>query len=226
MHRLAEVSDWDAIELRLDNQVDQILDSVRTMVEQVDSDISGRRMSSLRAIELGQRRTQLILASTALISAIVSLVLGLYVTRSIVRPLSALKAAAHQFARGDFDIDLKGSSNDELGEVSNAFVLAGRKLHDSYAALTRSNEDLKRFAYAASHDLHEPLRTISLFADLLKRENGDTFSPASKKYLAFQMEAAARMRELLTESLSIRGSLACPTSMMIASKLKRSSHSS
>ncbi len=198
MHRLADVNDWTAIQLRLDNQVDEILNSVREMVEHVDLDVSQRRIQIVREIESAQQRAQLILALTAFISLIASLALGLYVTRSIVRPLAQLKAAAHQFALGDFNIRLEAASNDELGDLGNAFMLAARKLRGYYSALERSNEDLERFAYAASHDLQEPLRTITSFSELLKRSCEDSLSSSGKEYLTYLANAAARMRELVT----------------------------
>lgn len=61
---------------------------------------------------------------------------------------------------------------DEMGEVigfSKIFLddTARKQLED---ALTRSNMDLQQFAFVASHDLQEPLRTISGFAQLLHQQ--------------------------------------------------------
>jgi signal transduction histidine kinase len=197
MQRLNEVNDWTAVRLRLDNQVNAILDGVREMVEHVNSDVTEQRIRSVREIEAGQQRAQLILALTALASLTIALSLGLSVTRGIVAPLSQLKAAAHQFAAGDFDITLRIGSKDELGDVGQAFVIAARKLHDSYATLRRSNEDLEQFAYAASHDLQEPLRTMSTFSQLLKERHGSSLTAEGKEYLAYVVDASARMRELI-----------------------------
>ena len=196
--RLKEAGDWTAISLRLDNQVADILDKVREMVDTVSLDVNEQRLQSQNEIEAGQLRAQLVLAVTALASLAVSLALGIYTTRSIVGPLSRLKAAAHQLAEGDFNISPAIESNDELAEVSHAFVIAAAKLQDYYAALKRSNLDLERFAYVASHDLQEPLRTITAFSDLLKVECGDTISVRGQQYLSFLSDAAARMRQLIT----------------------------
>lgn len=197
MQRLSEVNDWTAVRLRLDNQVNEILDGVREMVEHVNSDVAEQRTRSVREIEAGQQRAQIILALTTLASLAIALALGLSVTRSIVAPLSQLKTAAHQFAAGDFDIRLGISSKDELGDVGQAFVIAARKLRDYYETLKRSNEDLEQFAYAASHDLQEPLRTISTFSELLKERHGSSLAPEGKEYLAYLVDASARMRDLI-----------------------------
>ncbi len=197
MQRLSSVNDWRAIRLRLNNQVDEILNSVREMVEAVNSDVANQRIQSLREIEAGQQRAEIILGLTAILSLIIALALGLYVTRSIVVPLSRLKTAAHQFAAGDFDIVLQASSKDELSDVSKAFMIAAQKLHDYYSSLKRSNEDLEQFAYAASHDLQEPLRTISTFSQLLTRQYGNSLSAEGQEYLTYLADASARMRELV-----------------------------
>jgi signal transduction histidine kinase len=198
MQRLRELGDWTAVSLRLDNQVDGILDSVREMVDHVSSDVSEQRLRSIHEIEAGQLRAEMILALTAFLSLAISLLLGIRTTRGIVGPLSRLKTAAQQLAEGDFHISPAVESKDELGEVSRAFVVAAGKLQNYYLALKRSNEDLERFAYVASHDLREPLRTVSAFSDLLKRHCGEAIPPRGQEYLSFITEAAARMRQLVT----------------------------
>jgi signal transduction histidine kinase len=198
MQGLAQVKDWTAIQLRLDNQVDDILSGVRQMVDYVDSGMSEQRERLLGEIEADRKHAQMVLGITALAALVVSLALGWYVTRSIVLPLSQLRTAADQFARGDFNVALNFTSHDELGEVRNAFVLAARELRESYRALQRSNEDLEQFAYAASHDLQEPLRTISLFAGLLQTRHADALPAPAQEYLGYVGDSARRMRELVT----------------------------
>ncbi|MGA8599190.1 MAG: ATP-binding protein [Bryobacteraceae bacterium] len=197
MERLGGVNDWIAIHLRLENQVNDILDRVREMVENVNAEVSAERIRSIREIEIGERRSKVMLGLTAILSLAASLILGLYVTRSIVKPLSQLKSAAHQFALGDFNVTLETGSKDELGEVSDAFMVAARQLHDYYSALKSSNEALEQFAYATSHDLQEPLRTISAFSGLLKLRCGDLLPLEGKQYLSHLVDASTQMRELV-----------------------------
>lgn len=198
MQALAEARDWAAIELRLDNQVDEILTGVRQMVDYVDSDVTAQRVSLLAQIDALRQQAQMILGLTAVTALMASLALGWYVTRSIVSPLSELRAAAHQFASGDFKVALDFDSNDELGEVRDAFVAAARELDAYYRALQRSNQDLEQFAYAASHDLQEPIRTLCLFSDILSTRCADQLSPDAKEYVGYLVDSAARMQQLVS----------------------------
>lgn len=59
------------------------------------------------------------------------------------------------------------------------------------------NKDLEQFAYVASHDLQEPLRTLMGFATLLERNYAKQLDKNANEYLQFISEAALRMSELI-----------------------------
>jgi len=66
-------------------------------------------------------------------------------------------------------------------------------------ALARSNEDLQRFAFAASHDLQEPLRMIGVFSELLIRNQAQN---KESSYLVAQItRGVQRMQELIQSTL-------------------------
>lgn len=68
--------------------------------------------------------------------------------------------------------------------------------------LTRANEELERFAFAASHDLQEPLRLISNFTGLLASRHGDKLDESGLTYLRHTLDATARMQTLITDLLA------------------------
>lgn len=63
--------------------------------------------------------------------------------------------------------------------------------------LLRMNEDLKQFAYVASHDLKEPLRMIGSYTQLIERQLGQHIEEEEKVYFGFINEGVQRMTELL-----------------------------
>jgi signal transduction histidine kinase len=61
--------------------------------------------------------------------------------------------------------------------------------------------ELSQFAYVVSHDLQEPARKISNFADLLGRSVGESIDRRSKEYIARIDQSATRMISLINEIL-------------------------
>lgn len=69
-------------------------------------------------------------------------------------------------------------------------------------ALTRSNLELQRFAYVASHDMREPLRTIACFAELLQQDAGDRLGDTGRDWTERIVAATRRMQSLVREVLA------------------------
>ncbi|MDB5276323.1 MAG: response regulator [Ferruginibacter sp.] len=67
--------------------------------------------------------------------------------------------------------------------------------------LTMKNKELEQFAYVASHDLQEPLRTTTGFVNLLQQQYKGKIDERADKYLSFLSEASNRMRVLIADLL-------------------------
>lgn len=69
-------------------------------------------------------------------------------------------------------------------------------------ALRQSNDDLKQFAYAASHDLQEPLRLVAIYAQMLQQKYSDRLDPQADQFISGVIGGTQRMESLLTDLLA------------------------
>ncbi|WP_374563611.1 CHASE domain-containing protein [Ideonella sp.] len=88
-------------------------------------------------------------------------------------------------------------------EDISARVAADAELKTKTEALQRSNAELAQFAYVASHDLKEPLRTVASYSQLLLRRHQAQLSPEGQEFVQLIGEGAKRAQALVSDLLSL-----------------------
>jgi len=86
-------------------------------------------------------------------------------------------------------------------KMTDGYKARTLELNRSILDLSRSNSDLENFAYAASHDLQEPLRMVASSCDLLKQKYADQFDEIGTEFLGFAISGAKRMQSLVDDIL-------------------------
>ncbi|MEZ5057036.1 MAG: ATP-binding protein [Saprospiraceae bacterium] len=111
-----------------------------------------------------------------------------------------------QLNRQFLDLEIKNALREKQKEIEQltkeneyqALLLEkGDQIKKQNDELLQMNEDLKQFAYVASHDLKEPLRMIGSYAQIITRIYGDKLDDNAKTYFGYITEGVTRMNHLL-----------------------------
>lgn len=96
------------------------------------------------------------------------------------------------------DISEKKKLENQIREIN---INLERKVKQRTAELETKNKELEQFAYVASHDLQEPLRTTSSFVGFLQEEYYGKLDENANSYLNYITQATERMQTLIKDLL-------------------------
>ena len=124
----------------------------------------------------------------ALMAAIIALLLGIFLSRTLTRPLRELTRATHAVSEGDLSQQVIIRSNDELGELGKAFNKMSAELSRSVNARRQMTADI-------AHELRTPLSLILGHAEAVH----DGVLPPTRENFEIIREEAARLEHLVED---------------------------
>ena len=178
----------------------------------LDSEATSERVIKLNAL----------IAAAGLLLA---LLLGTLLARSISQPITKLTEMVNRLGTSSTKTldTLRVSSNDEVGQLLRAFKQMTRRLEETTVSrdalvkevhdrkrveqdlairaeeLRSSNAELEQFAFAASHDLQEPLRKIQTFGDLIGSTSSEALDEKTQSYVRKMRDSAASTRKIIDD---------------------------
>lgn len=132
-----------------------------------------------------------------LLLLIIGLVAGLWLARLVTKPIMQVAESVRGIGFGKQHWQRPPHLSIEAQELAGALDSAFTALRKRTDELDTSNRELKQFAYIASHDLQEPVRSVSSFATLLSEQYKDVLDERAQHYLRFLVESSERMRALI-----------------------------
>lgn len=101
---------------------------------------------------------------------------------------------------GDEEKNILNSIGQEIGTTITKLIY-GSEMERLIGELKRSNTDLQHFAYVASHDLQEPLRTISSFTQLLVMRYREKLDIDAVEFMDLIVDASKQMQQMIIDLL-------------------------
>lgn len=146
-------------------------------------------------LQFGELR--IFFAIIVLLTIVISIILFLFSTRYLVRPIARLSDATKRIAQGSYNLKLPTNRRDEIGQLAEHFMTMSRELE-------RVDQSRQQFVSNVSHEIQSPLTSIQGFAKVLAER--DLPREERERYASI-IEGESRHLSLLSKQLLLLSSL-------------------
>jgi signal transduction histidine kinase len=210
-------------EIRGTNPSQKKIDAILNEIDPLNVRLTAYEDSFSYALGEGSRWLEHLILKLLFVVALsvecTGLLLTITVSRGIQKGLNEILFCAQAVTKGDFNRKARAFSKDEIGILANTFNQMASELEILQQEITRTNtnlektveqrtmelesknKELEQFAYVASHDLQEPIRTTAGFVELLKKQYRGRLDQNADKYIDYILQSSDRMKTLIQDLL-------------------------
>lgn len=153
----------------------------------------------ISGIEKSLREMRSNLFTAFMISSLGAIIIALFFARYQVGRINRLRNATHRVAKGDFDVHLENSGQDEFDDLAKDFNSMAQSLKESQEEIERQENRRRQFMADAAHEMRTPLTTINGLLEGLEHD----MIPENQKMRSLQLmqDETRRLIRLVNENL-------------------------
>lgn len=167
-------------------------------ITRVVRNTAGSVVGSIRylvSMEKADAQIRIFVIGLVIVGGVVTLLIifsGVYFIRSIVTPVTQISTTAKKIARGDFDVRIEKSHDDEIGQLIDT-------INDMAEELGNSEKMKNDFISSVSHELRTPLTAIKGWAETLQEGEQDALT--QQKGMSVIIKESERLSGIVEELL-------------------------
>jgi signal transduction histidine kinase/ActR/RegA family two-component response regulator len=165
---------------------------------------------SLDALNQNHAENQKIILFISLAVFFIGIGLSFFLSGLITKPLSKLKIAVHEVAKGNMEATFQINSSDEIGELGRDFKIMMSKIQESNKKLNSAREEAEKaniakssFLSSMSHELRTPLNAILGFSQIIMTSKKEPLSPDQIDCMEHVMKGGRHLLFLINEVLDL-----------------------
>ena len=163
----------------------QLMDQITAIIEDMQREEDRLLLQRSAELEASSQTTRVVIVFGEALGFFFLLIAGWVIHKEMIQRRNAEEAV-----------------NRLNAELERKVIARTAQLAERAKDLERSNSELQQFAYVASHDLQEPLRTVASFTQLLAKRYQDKLDDKAREFINFAVEGSKRMQDLINDLLA------------------------
>ena len=147
--------------------------------------------------------SQMLFVGVALVSVVLSALLGLLLSWSLIRPLRRIESRLEAIAAGDFSSHVEIPNRDELGALAKNLNRMNDELGRVYAELEAASRHKSEFLASMSHELRTPLNAVIGFSQVLRQQMFGQLNERQTQYVSDILESGQHLLSLINDILDL-----------------------
>jgi signal transduction histidine kinase len=198
-----EITSSKRLSLPLHKQAETLADDLRAATQKLATQTKGEAAQSVAANRNSYRSSRDLFVGAAAGAVVLALLLGYFLSWSLVGPIQRIVGRVAAIASGDFSRHVEVANRDELGYLGSRVNQMNDELQRVYRELETASRHKSEFLANMSHELRTPLNAILGFSQVLQKKLFGELSEKQEEYVEDILSSGNHLLSLINDVLDL-----------------------